>query len=528
MIFNSILKPKFEITSLFKFKYLTHVNFLLQLLTQRKLSKVSNDVIKRLYENDIHVTVFADDEKSAGFTARTLSSNPQLYVPVLGRSELPDDGYKVVKTVCDDLPIHAPAVVLKCEGHVTSDIVVLIDRSSFVLKSSGSVADLTLQLTRALKVDGRKVRLAIVFHSDVDEPRIHFSSPDLALEDVLWEEKRRAKEVDLKSIEKLSDSVDFGPTLEFMEREPLFTRRLTAASEVFVAITGRPVAQNSKTFDALDDFELRKYTSVIVAPNSDRLVSSSRKLLKSVQFEGDALPNKVYKSTNEILDYVCSAPKRPVTESVCEAKMEVAFAADASLFNKGKFRSVTKNFFKMAAVKFGFKTTRPVVLVGNANINLGSQYDVINLNDESNELFPVSDVLTESTDFFTDATDSRKVVVLVSLRAGNSSGIEAVRRNYIEKKIRIISMVVEQEYFLPSYNLDDGYVEIPVTKENFLQDAVVSLASIACAPYEPPPPVEIPKSVVCPAGDVTFLYDVSLFSPARDGRKVTHFIKEVN
>ena len=278
-------------------------------------------------------------------------------------------------------------------------------------------------------------------------------------------------------------------------------------------------------------FDKEDYVTVFAAPNSNDLLSSELPRLNSIPFKGAATPKEVFQGTNEIIDIVCQTPQNPVSESICEAQVEVIFAVDGLIFNNQKYRKDLQNFFKETSILFGFDSVRPVVLVGRSNVNLGSNYRIEEFANNEDE-FPLSVILNKVANMFEeDSTETRKVIVSVSMRQANSTDLKETRSYLLSQNISLIAISINNEYFMPSFDDNLNVKTIKVFEDELLPKFASSVVMHACSPYTPPPPLPRinpdDRRISCPAGEITFLYDIALFSPPRDGRKITSFLKRI-
>ena len=222
------------------------------MLLKRELEPATHDLMAELYTKDISVSVFADDDTAAGSAARTLVSAPNLYVPVTGLAGLADSGRKEVEAICKDVPIPPPAVRLPCQDDVSADVIIVVDVDSYLVENGGAADfDIANQILHSLDIGREKVHMALVLHSEKEEkPSVFVEKPGEKLYDILWN-KRHESVVNRDATPQEINDLDYGPTFDFLMKNPVLPARNKAVSRTIVAISGR--SHNIDNTDQLDD-----------------------------------------------------------------------------------------------------------------------------------------------------------------------------------------------------------------------------------------------------------------------------------
>ena len=504
------------------------------MLLNRELEEPSHELMKQIYDNDVHVSVFADDDTAAGSVARTLVSAPNLYVPVTGLAGLADSGRKEVKALCEEAAVPPPAVALPCKTEMTADVVLVIDVDSYLTHNSTADFDIATQLLAAFAASD-DVRVALVLHTQEDDkpPRVFMATPDVALADIVWNEKHEAH---LHHVNRLDAELDFAPTLEFLDDNPVFEPAEQRASRVVIALSARPHQRGDTALldETLASLATKQISTVFLVPESERhLTESDNDLQTHVVMPAEATPAQEFQVSNAILEKACAAPKRPVSHDLCEASVDVVFVVDGDLLLDPRRRPDVEGFF--AAIKEPIGGAVHTVYTDLPGVDMGAGYVVKDLppslSGDSDEFSGMPALQGAAQEFTDRPTHHRRLVVTITRRpSADSADAAAIAERLSALGVQVISLTVETPYFLPELEGAPATKLIALTTGELIEDAVAEVLSAACAPVhdDPLPPAPPTNGTfTCPAGGITLLYDVALFSPAREGRKVTAFLKRV-
>lgn len=492
----------------------------------RKLQPLSNNVRKMIYDKNITVSVVADDENAAGSASRSIATAPDLYTPTTGMTDFAESGKKSVKSVCEDIPLSPPDVSLVCEDEMVADIILVVDSVSINRNDSNTVFDTALQIIRSIdKEDNEDIKVALVLHTDGEEPKYFTSTEDVRLEDVIWKAKHEGKPSN-----ETSSLADISPTLDYLQREPILPRSYVPASKVMVVLTDRELdaSTSSPLKTNLNELENENITSILAGPNVLDVIESNVQspYINGLKIDKSYGPKKVISKANTILNLACKAPKRPLIEDVCEAEVEVAFIIDGELSSGYSQKQEVKEFMKKISAKMSFKTPRTVFSTTDFSFEK-TKYKFSEL-DSYEENFPGMKALENVAELFNQSTkNARRVAVILSKTPSDAENIQQIRQSLIDLRVKVISVTIGIDHFMPTFEDQLDYKEIHVTSNEELPAFAAGVVSLAC---EPTPVIDEPEkqdNIVCAAGQMIFLYDVSLFSPMRDGRKVNRFLKRL-
>ena len=500
------------------------VNICKQVLTKRELEQPSHDLMRRIYDEEVRVSVFADDRSGAGAAARTLATSSNLYVPFIGNVQMVDAARKIVTAVCDEA-VTKPPEVFVCRDTVETDIVLVVDTSAFLAKDARVMVDMTMQIATSLSGTNRDTRTALVMHEDGETPKVHLTNVDKTFEDILW--KLRYESTLEKSKSDLPSEIDLLPTFDYLRSHPVLSRSYTAKSKSIISITSRQVQQSIRFNNELRRLQGVDVTTIFIAPDVNFLPAQYDKMTSHgilMPVSGN-LP-EVFEATKQVFTAVCSAPEQQITKDVCEAEMDLVFVLDGSLYEDNENEPELSKFFSLMSAKIGYGGTKPNVYSTNsAEVDIGTDYNLVDVVSDVEDEYPGVKSLTLAAEYFEKSSSQAvRVVVVLTQNPSDSENLEETLMRLGKLDVLLISVEVGTKYFLPETEVAIKYKRIVVSDAPYLQFAVSEVVSTACAPVLIPQPPTTP-SKACDLGEITFLYDVSLFTPKRDGRRVTSFIK---
>ena len=494
------------------------------MMVLRHLSPVARSVRKTIYDNNITISMVTDDKVASGRTARTLSSSPDLYIPTAGMTSLAMSGKRTLKAVCENFEV-PEEFQLPCKEKMTADFVVVVDVESLKSHDSFAVSDLALLIIDKIDIEGHEnIRTKIVLHEDGKSPKVYQSSEDARLTDLVWKLKHEGLNDDEGNPLDLPESVDFTATLEFVQRESIFTKRSVEAGRVVLVLTGRQIEEKDKMVAAIEEFASKKFTSIVISPNADVIVDTGVRspLKRGLQMDKDAGPKKVISKSKAFLELACRTPVRPESPVVCEARMEMMFAVDSDIKNKVGL----VDFFNKISTSVGFES--PMTLLTEEELTLDGSYKQTIAKFATEEEFNMRMVLQLAVKNFRKShRNARRVLVVVSSKPSHATGVEKVMKVLRGLGVTVVAVTVETDYFLPAFSENHDYHKVHLTDGKYLAASAGEVVSIACTPTPVVTETLEPKNVTCPTGQMTFLYDIALFAPMRDGRKVNLFIKNI-
>lgn len=475
-----------------------------------------------VYSSGVKVSVFAEDKDTFASSARTLVTNPSLYIPTVGNSGLADSGRQVLQVVCEDYSPPPSDISIECSGEMKADVILVVDLATYSSENYPAVTDLVLNLDKALEAEGDDVRLALVVHTDNEKPIVHIPTVAETIEDVLTRRRRSVVDDDVSEVAAIE------PTLDYLNQEPVLPRSYESRSKVVVTVTGRKIKPTEDLKFVTTIMGRENVTNILISSDKDSLqeITSASNLLHSFEIVADLSPRKLVNKTNEVLDLICQAPERPLIDDVCEAEVETVILLDGEVASDSERQNDVERFFEIFQRRVGFGSKTPSVYLTNFDgINIDSGFVKKRLN-ESSEEFPQMEGLTRAIEEFEgQEVKARKVILTISKRQSDVTNLDNIIEDLNRLNVTLIALVVESQYFLPEVADRLDYKEISVSTDTALTNAIPDILTIECNPPPPSPPVL--KHDACLEGEVIFLYDVALFSPPRDGRVVKTFLKDI-
>ena len=443
--------------------------------------------------------------------------------------DLAESGKRVVRHICQTFPPKPSEVVLPCQQDMKSDVFFLIDFHSLV---DDHVTDLVSRLLKTIMTShSNDLRHALVVHHDDKPPQLYVADHNVDLNDVIWMLRQ-------KTTERSSSEVDLEPAFSFMANEVLLPHSEVEKSTVIVAITSADVISKRHLYESLDQLTSDQTSVLLVAANGKDIEDRSfgSPLLTGLDVDGVLSNEQVVKHSNKILQIVCDAPKKPAPSAgVCAADMEIVFVLDDYVMRNAYPEVVNK---LLESMKLSFKDKSKWIKLLAVNIeesmlSVDGYAEVTHYNyDASSGSYNLFLLKTASEYLNSFPQIGIRTVILLTEQTDTDSDVKSIEAALSEIDASVVNIYFSElgQNSFPELGEKSNLKHFDFGNKEQIRDErkVTDLMTLACTQVEPEPvypPVE--PDYTCPAGEITFLYDVALFSPPRDARIVTSFMERV-